>query len=158
MTEAGSGIAKKLIRRHRLWEVFLVDKLDFSWDEVHAIAEQLEHIQSDRLIERLDDFLGFPRFDPHGDPIPDAAGNMVLRKQILLSDLKEGNGCVIVGVQEHHPEFLQYLERMQLILGRQLRLLERFAFDESVRVQVGDGQELVLSKKVAQNLFVQKIS
>jgi len=98
LTDAGSGIAKKLIRKHRLWEVFLVNKLDFSWDEVHAIAEQLEHIHSDRLIERLDDFLGFPRFDPHGDPIPDAEGNMVLRKQVLLSELKEGNSCVIVGV------------------------------------------------------------
>lgn len=158
LTDEGSRIAKTLIRKHRLWEVFLVDKLDFSWDEVHAIAEQLEHIQSDSLIERLDDFLGFPRFDPHGDPIPDAAGNMVLRKQVLLCDLKEGNACIVVGVQEHHPDFLRYLERMELMLGAEVTLLERFGFDESVRVRVGGSQELLLSRKVAQNLFVQKIS
>lgn len=158
LTEEGARIAKILIRKHRLWEVFLVDKLDFSWDEVHAIAEQLEHIQSDSLVERLDDFLGFPRFDPHGDPIPDAAGNIVMRKQILLCDLKEGDSCAVVGVQEHHPEFLRYLERVDLMLGAELKLLERFGFDESVRVKIGGYQELVLSKKVAQNLFVQKIS
>ena len=110
LTNDGNKIATHLIRKHRLWEVFLVDKLEFSWDEVHDIAEQLEHIKSESLVERLDSFLGQPKFDPHGDPIPDADGNFTFRKQILLAELPILKDGVIVGVQEHTPQFLQYLE------------------------------------------------
>lgn len=156
LTEQGEEIATHLIRKHRLWEVFLVDKLHFSWDEVHEIAEQLEHIKSQRLVERLDEYLGFPKFDPHGDPIPDADGNFTVRKQVLLSELKTGEQGVVVGVQDHTTAFLQYLDRMELVLGTPVQLLEFFEYDESMRVLINEKREQVLSKKVCQNLFIQK--
>ncbi|MCB0598665.1 MAG: metal-dependent transcriptional regulator [Lewinellaceae bacterium] len=156
LTEQGEEIATHLIRKHRLWEVFLVDKLHFSWDEVHEIAEQLEHIKSRRLVERLDEYLGFPKFDPHGDPIPDADGNFTVRKQVLLSELKTGEQGVVVGVQDHTTAFLQYLGRMELVLGTPVQLLEFFEYDESMRVLINEKREQVLSKKVCQNLFIQK--
>ena len=156
LTEQGEEIATHLIRKHRLWEVFLVDKLHFSWDEVHEIAEQLEHIKSQRLVERLDEYLGFPKFDPHGDPIPDADGNFTVRKQVLLSELKTGEQGVVVGVQDHTTAFLQYLGRMELVLGTPVQLLEFFEYDESMRVLINEKREQVLSKKVCQNLFIQK--
>lgn len=156
LTEEGNTIATHLIRKHRLWEVFLVEQLHFSWDEVHEIAEQLEHIKSSELVERLDEYLNFPKFDPHGDPIPDAEGNFTFRKQLPLSELKEGDKAVVVGVQDHSPAFLRYLERLELTLGAELILMERFEYDESVRIQLPGGAEQVLSKKVTQNLFVQQ--
>ena len=159
LTDSGNKIATSLIRKHRLWEVFLVENLKFSWDEVHEIAEQLEHIKSDDLIERLDDFLDHPKFDPHGDPIPDAEGNFTFRKQILLSELAPGEQGVIVGVQEHSPKFLQYLDQMKLVLGVNIKLIERFEYDESVKVLLNNrGKQITLSKKVTQNLYVQRAS
>lgn len=156
LTAEGRRIATHLVRKHRLWEVFLVEKLSFSWDEVHDIAEQLEHIRSLVLVERLDEFLGSPRFDPHGDPIPDAEGNFAFRKQIPLADLQVGEKGVIVGVQDHASAFLQYLDRINLGLGARIEVLEQFEYDESVKVKRMPSDELVLSKKVSQNLFVQK--
>ncbi|HMN88985.1 MAG TPA: metal-dependent transcriptional regulator [Saprospiraceae bacterium] len=156
LTADGDRIARHLIRKHRLWEVFLVEKLHFSWDEVHDIAEQLEHIQAVELVERLDKFLGFPKFDPHGDPIPDAAGNFTFRKQAPLFELVPGDKGVVVGVQDHSVAFLQYLDRLQLVLGAKVQLLERFEYDESVKIILNEQQEQILSKKVAQNLFIQK--
>lgn len=156
LTDSGRQIATHLVRKHRLWEAFLVEKLSFTWDEVHEIAEQLEHIQSRVLVERLDEFLGFPRFDPHGDPIPDADGNFAERKQVPLSDLAVGDKGIVVGVQDHASSFLQYLDRVNLGLGAAVTMLEHFEYDESVKVQRAPDSELVLSKKVSQNLFVQK--
>ena len=156
LTEQGERIATHLIRKHRLWEVFLVDKLHFSWDEVHEIAEQLEHIKSQRLVERLDEYLSFPKFDPHGDPIPDADGNFAIRKQVLLAEIKPGDDGLVVGVQDHSTAFLQYLDRMELVLGTPVELLEYFEYDESMRVLINNKREQVLSKKVCQNLFIQK--
>jgi DtxR family Mn-dependent transcriptional regulator len=156
LTDQGQRIATHLIRKHRLWEVFLVDKLSFSWDEVHEIAEQLEHIKSPKLVERLDAHLGLPKFDPHGDPIPDADGNFAQRSQVLLNEMKPGDKGAIVGVNDHTSGFLQYLDRMQLILGTQVEILECFEYDESVRVRIGADRELLLTKKVSQHLFVQK--
>lgn len=156
LTDKGNQIATELIRKHRLWEVFLVDKLDFSWDEVHEMAEQLEHIKSKELVERLDEFLGKPKFDPHGDPIPDANGNFTFRKQVLLADMAPGNEGVVVGVQDHTTAFLQYLDRLELVLGVAIKVLERFEYDESVKILLKGQKEQILSKKVCQNLFVQK--
>lgn len=156
MTKDGQRIATTLIRKHRLWEVFLVEKLDFSWDEVHDIAEQLEHIQSDELIVRLDEYLEFPRFDPHGDPIPDADGVFTFRKQVLLGEMSANEEGVIVGVQDHTSDFLQYLDRMELTLGTEIKLLERYAYDDSVKILLGNEKEIVISKKVSQHLFIQK--
>ncbi len=153
MTNDGQRIATTLIRKHRLWEVFLVEKLDFSWDEVHDIAE---HIQSAELIERLDEYLEFPRFDPHGDPIPDADGVFTFRKQILLGEMSANEEGVIVGVQDHTSDFLQYLDRMELTLGTEIKLLERYAYDDSVKILLSNEKEIVISKKVSQHLFIQK--
>ncbi|MDZ4679115.1 MAG: metal-dependent transcriptional regulator [Saprospiraceae bacterium] len=156
LTEKGNKLATGLIRKHRLWEVFLLEKLRFSWDEVHDMAEQLEHIQSPELVERLDEYLGRPKFDPHGDPIPDADGNFTFRKQVFLSALNPGESGAVVGVNDHSPAFLQYLDRIGIKLGAHLRIAERFDYDESVRVLMDDANEQVLSKKVSQNLFIQK--
>jgi DtxR family Mn-dependent transcriptional regulator len=157
LTFTGNRIATHLIRKHRLWEVFLVEKLTFSWDEVHDMAEQLEHIQGAELVERLDSFLGFPKFDPHGDPIPDAEGVFTFRKQSPLLDLNAGEKGIVVGVQDHTASFLQYLDRLHLVLGTEVEILEQFEYDESIRIMVNHNQEQILSKKVSQNLFVQKI-
>jgi DtxR family Mn-dependent transcriptional regulator len=156
LTLEGGQIATSLIRNHRLWEVFLVEKLRFSWDEVHDIAEQLEHIKSSLLIRRLDEHLGFPRFDPHGDPIPDADGKFTFRKQSPLADLTLEEQGIVVGVQDHSPAFLQYLDRQNLALGTKVKVLERFEYDESMKVVVNDASEIILSKKVCQNLFVER--
>ena len=156
LSETGSRLATVLIRKHRLWEVFLVDKLGFAWDEVHEFAEQLEHIQGDVLTERLDEFLGHPRFDPHGDPIPDAQGHWVRRPQTRLLTLKPGQRGIVTGVDDHSPAFLQYLAELGLSLGAELEVLGRTAYDQSARVRIGD-RETVLSEKVGQNLFVRII-
>lgn len=156
LTKKGNTLATNLIRRHRLWEVFLLEQLDFSWDEVHDIAEQLEHIKSDQLIERLDRFLEHPKFDPHGDPIPDADGNFTYRKQVLLSNLNEKEKGIIVGVNEHSSSFLQYLDRQNLNLGATINVLEHFDYDSSKRIQLNGQTEHILSSKVCQNLFIQK--
>ncbi|MEM9991044.1 MAG: metal-dependent transcriptional regulator [Bacteroidota bacterium] len=154
LTNAGSSIATNLIRKHRLWEVFLVDKLQFAWDEVHPIAEELEHIKSAKLIAQLDEFLGYPKFDPHGDPIPDVEGNFTFRQQILLSDVEVGKQGMLVGVQEHSKDFLQYLDGLKLGLGTVVEVLERFTYDESVRLRINNSAVVVLSQKVSQNLFI----
>ncbi len=157
LTDEGNRLATALIRKHRLWEVFLTEKLGFSWDEVHELAEQLEHVQGNDLVSRLDAFLGHPKFDPHGDPIPDAEGRWTFRKQAPLATLQPGDRGVVTGVDEHSATFLQYLDQIGIALGTSLELLERFPYDQSVRVRMSDGRELVLSDKVTQNLFV-KIS
>ena len=153
LTDSGRKIATSLIRKHRIWEVFLVDKLSFAWDEVHPLAEELEHIHSDKLINSLDEFLGFPKFDPHGDPIPDKDGNFTFRQQVILSDF-EGSQAVIVGVQEHSKAFLNYLDRLKLKLGTAIEVLEIIEYDGSVRIKIDGGEEQIISNKVAQNLFV----
>jgi len=156
LTDEGDLLSKDLIRKHRLWEVFLVNKLNFSWDAVHEIAEQLEHIKSDMLVERLDKYLGYPKFDPHGDPIPDAEGNIIFRKQMPLCDIQDDEIVVVVGVQEHSRPFLQYLDKLELGLGAKIHVKEKFEFDNSMKIILNESQELILTHQVCQNLFVQK--
>jgi len=156
LTGEGLILATQLIRKHRLWEVFLLEKLDFSWDEVHEIAEQLEHIQSKELVERLDNFLGNPKHDPHGDPIPDADGKFTYRKQILLSELRVGEEGVVVGVNEHSSPFLKYLDQMELVLGAKVKMIERFEYDESSKLFLNNEKEVLVSAKVSQHIFVQQ--
>jgi len=156
LSETGGKIATMLVRKHRLWEVFLVKTLNFSWDEVHEIAEQLEHVQSTELVNRLDKFLGYPRFDPHGDPIPDAQGKFTSRKQVPLSDLATGESGIVVGVLEHSPVFLQYLDKTGLGLGTSVTVQEIFEFDGSLRIVNGPQREIIISSKVSENLLVQK--
>lgn len=153
LTPKGKLAAKMIVRKHRLWEVFLVEKLDFSWDEVHDIAEQLEHIKSEQLINRLDDFLGNPTEDPHGDPIPDRNGQIIKVEKILLSDLKENQSGICVGVKDTSSEFLKYLDRQEIALGSKIKVLSKEVFDLSVRIQL-DEKEIAISNKIAANLFV----
>lgn len=156
LTENGRLSAKMIVRKHRLWEVFLVEKLNFSWDEVHDIAEQLEHIKSEQLINRLDDFLGNPTEDPHGDPIPDANGRIIKIEKHLLSELSENQIGICVGVKDTSSEFLKYLDKQEIALGSRIEFLSKESFDLSVKIKI-DEKELSISNKIASNLFVKLI-
>jgi DtxR family Mn-dependent transcriptional regulator len=157
LTNEGNKIANALIRKHRLWEVFLVEKLRFSWDQVHDIAEELEHIPSDELISRLDAYLDYPKFDPHGDPIPNAEGKFTLRSQLPLSDLMSGQSGQLLGVKEHSNSFLKYLNQLKIKLGTILQIIERFDYDSSVKISVDHKETYTISDSVAQSLLVKKV-
>ncbi|MES2630137.1 MAG: metal-dependent transcriptional regulator [Bacteroidota bacterium] len=157
LSDAGRDIALQIIRKHRLWESFLVEKLSFKWYEVHEIAEQLEHIQSEMLTNRLDEFLGYPKFDPHGDPIPDKNGVVAKLNTIVLSELEIGESAQIMGVKDSSAPFLQYLESQQLVLGTRLSLVERFPFDQSLKLEVNRQDTLTISQLVSKNLVVQRL-
>lgn len=156
LTEKGKKIAANVIRKHRLWEVFLVEKLNFHWDEVHEIAEQLEHIQSEELITRLDKFLGSPDFDPHGDPIPDKHGVLKRTEKKLLSEIEKNQKGVCVGVRESSADFLQYLDKKKISIGTKITVLGKEFFDGSMIIQVGN-QQFFISHKIAKNLYVQTL-
>jgi len=156
LTEEGQRVATMLVRKHRLWEVFLVQSLGMTWDEVHEIAEELEHIQSDRLIDRLDTFLGRPKFDPHGDPIPNAQGKYTLRAQLLLSELKPGQEGVVIGVREDDTSFLKHLNDKGLTIGKAITILSNDDYDNTLRISVDD-LELNLSGKVARNILIKPV-
>ncbi|MFE3867464.1 metal-dependent transcriptional regulator [Flavobacterium sp. LS2P90] len=153
LTEKGKLSAKMIVRKHRLWEVFLVEKLDFSWDEVHDIAEQLEHIKSEKLINKLDDFLGNPTEDPHGDPIPDADGRIIKIEKQLLSELHENQTGICVGVKDTSSEFLKYLDKQGIALGSKIEIIAKESFDLSLKIKM-DNKDLTISNKIASNLFV----
>ena len=153
LTEGGKLAAKMIVRKHRLWEVFLVEKLDFSWDEVHEIAEQLEHIKSEKLINKLDNFLGNPTEDPHGDPIPNAKGQVLKIEKQLLSELAENQKGICVGVKDTSSEFLKYLDKQEIALGSEIEIIEKESFDSSFRIRVGI-KEITVSNKIASNLYI----
>lgn len=157
LTTKGNFSATQLIRKHRLWEFFLVDKLRFRWDQVHDIAEELEHINSDELIRRLDIYLGKPKFDPHGDPIPNAEGKFTLRNQIGLYALKEGQSGVLVGVKEHSTPFLEYLNSININLGTELKVDKKIPYDESLKIITNKTESHTITHTVAQNLLVKII-
>lgn len=157
LTKEGSIVAKMLVRNHRLWESFLVDKLHYSWDEVHEIAEQLEHVKSQTLIDRLEEFLGFPKFDPHGDPIPDKNGKITMKEDVPLIQLLTGDIGVITGVKEHTKAFLKYLDQFGLVLGTNIQVLDKYEYDNSVKIRINDQVEQVVSEKVGQQIRIQKI-
>jgi DtxR family transcriptional regulator, Mn-dependent transcriptional regulator len=157
LTAAGEKTAVHIIRKHRLWEVFMVEKLNFNWDEVHEIAEQLEHIQSEELVDRLDKFLGFPKFDPHGDPIPDKSGKMLGHdKSILLSDCKEGDKLIVLGVKESSDSFLKFLNEIEMKLGSPLLVSKKFEFDNSFEIRIGAEKQMIVSQHIARNIIVKK--
>jgi DtxR family Mn-dependent transcriptional regulator len=153
LTDKGKLAAKMIVRKHRLWEVFLVEKLDFSWDEVHDIAEQLEHIKSEELINKLDDFLGNPTEDPHGDPIPNAEGQILKIDKQLLSELAENQKGICVGVKDTSSEFLKYLDKQGIALGSIIEVVSKESFDLSVKIKVDD-RSLSISNKIASNLYI----
>jgi DtxR family Mn-dependent transcriptional regulator len=154
LTKLGQRLVIQIIRKHRLWETFLQEKLHFSWDEVHEVAEQLEHIHSDKLIERLDAFLEFPKFDPHGDPIPSATGEISEIKSIQLSKIEPGKGCQVVGVKDSTSEFLKYLQQMNIGIGTRIRVIEKIPFDHSLVISLKKGQQTSVSEKFANNVLV----
>jgi len=156
VSDKGKQLALQIIRKHRLWEVFLVEKLNFQWDEVHEIAEQLEHIQSQLLIQRLDKFLGFPAYDPHGDPIPNEKGEMKAKEKIPLSELDEHISVTIVGLKETSPVFLQFLDKTGIYLGAKIKILEKMAFDSSQEIEIDSKKVQIISNEVAKNIFVAK--
>lgn len=153
LTGAGEKIALLIIRKHRLWEYFLVEKLNFKWDEVHEMAEELEHISSKELIDRLDEFMGCPKYDPHGDPIPDCDGNFKAHEMKPVSAIGVDEGGVISGVRDHSSGFLQYLERQQLTIGKRIKVIETIAYDHSIILQMGHNK-IHISREVANNLLV----
>ena len=158
LTESGQKIAISVIRKHRLWEVFLVDKLDFKWDEVHDIAEQLEHIQSMELVERLDQFLEHPKYDPHGDPIPDKDGNINRHKEQTLADLTPKEKGVIVGVKEHSKSYLNYLDQLGLVLGAEVEIQDIIDFDHSMSIVINQNTKTIISNQASKNLYIKKLN
>lgn len=155
LTEEGKKTAALIVRKHRLWEVFLVEKLNFNWDEVHDVAEQLEHIKSSKLINEIDALLGFPKFDPHGDPIPDTNGNLHLIEKKLLSTLQINETGICIGVKDSSASFLQFLDKQQIALGQEVEVLEKEDFDDSMTIKINN-KKMTVSNKIANNLYIQK--
>jgi DtxR family transcriptional regulator, Mn-dependent transcriptional regulator len=154
ITRHGKLGALMVIRKHRLWETFLVEKLHFSWDEVHEVAEQLEHIQSPLLIEKLDEFLGFPSADPHGHPIPDRNGKVQQIRQIALSELAPSRSSIVCSVKTGTPSFLQYLSKIGIYIGASISIIEKVEFDGSLEVQIDNKKKAFISRDAAENLLV----
>lgn len=154
ITKAGKMEALMIIRKHRLWETFLVQKLQFNWDEVHEVAEQLEHIQSPLLIEKLDEFLGYPLTDPHGHPIPDKTGKIAEVKQIPLSTGSLKKKMVVRAVRHSSPSFLQYLSKIGIYIGAVLTITEKVEFDGSLEITIDGKKKVFISRDAAENLLV----
>lgn len=154
LTNDGLIIARRLVRAHRLWEVFLAEKLGYEWHEVHELAERLEHIRDETFMERLDNFLGNPQYDPHGDPIPDMHGNIHKSNAVSLGSLKKGTVAVVVGVKNSSSNFLQYLDSLEIALGTKIHVMNVFDFDSSVEVKLPK-RTISLSAKAAEHLLVE---
>ena len=154
LTKKGKLIALSIIRKHRLWETFLVDKLEFGWGHVHNIAEQLEHIDSEELIDKLDAFLQFPKYDPHGDPIPGKDGMVEALNQKLLIELQKSDKGIITGVKKGTPSLLNYLDKEKIKLGDSIKVLEIREFDGSFLILI-NGKKIMLSEKICQNLLLE---
>jgi DtxR family transcriptional regulator, Mn-dependent transcriptional regulator len=157
ITRQGKLAALMIVRKHRLWETFLVEKLQFSWDEVHEVAEQLEHIQSPMLIEKLDSFLGHPTVDPHGHPIPDKNGKIQEIKCLPLSEATIKRKAYIQSVKNGTPSFLQYLSKIGVYLGANIIVLEKIEFDGSLEILIDSKKKVFISKDAAQNLLVNNL-
>jgi DtxR family Mn-dependent transcriptional regulator len=154
LTADGKKVALLIVRRHRLWEFFLAEKLKFSWDEVHVVAEDLEHVSSKKLIDKLDEFLGFPRFDPHGDPIPDANGKIETSKQVSLTDLPLNKPGIVCYVSDQSKEMLELLGHKKIGIGTRIEVKRKFEFDKSLEVKTMKLSLFTISEQLANNLFV----
>ncbi|MTI21070.1 metal-dependent transcriptional regulator, partial [Fulvivirga sp. RKSG066] len=153
VSEKGKKAALQVIRKHRLWETFLVEKLKFNWDEVHEVAEQLEHIKSSLLIKRLDELLGHPKFDPHGDPIPDEDGEFKAKPQIALSQCESNKEGVVVSVKDDSSAFLKYLDKIGAYIGAKIKVIDKVEFDDSLEIEI-DGKKVFISKEVSENIWI----
>ena len=153
LTPEGKKIALGIIRRHRLWEYFLAEKLKFNWNEVHEVAEQLEHVSNKKLIEKLDEYLAFPKFDPHGDPIPDINGKMETGKQISLSDLSVNRPAKVCFIANQSESLLKHLSEKKINIGASVVVKRKFSFDDSLEIKL-DNRQLTISDQLAKNIFV----
>lgn len=156
LTELGRKKGIAILRKHRLWETFLYEKLDFSWDEVHEVAEQLEHIHSEKLVNKLEEFLDYPDFDPHGDPIPKANGDIPVIDKVLLAEINANEKCKVVAVRDTSALFLQYLEKLNITIGTKIKVLEIIDFDGSLNIQIEKEEPRSVSMKFAESLFVKR--
>src|SRR5680860_67918 len=154
LTDSGKNSALSIIRKHRLWEVFLVEKLDFAWNEVHEIAEQLEHIKSEQLIDKLDQHLGFPKVDPHGDPIPSKDGKFKKLVKKLLSEVVVGTTGVCIGVKDSSVAFLNFLDKNHIALGDKIEVLDKEEFDGSLHINIKN-RRIHISNQIAGNLYIE---
>ena len=153
LTAEGKRKAVDIVRKHRLWETFLYEKLEFSWDEVHEIAEQLEHIQSAKLIDKLDKFLNYPEFDPHGDAIPNAKGELDIKPRKTLSEIAIGKTCKLIAVKDNSATFLQYVVKVGLGISSKIKVLSRQDYDANLEIEV-NGKKSTVSQKFAENIYV----
>jgi DtxR family Mn-dependent transcriptional regulator len=154
LSPEGRKMALQIIRKHRLWESFLVDKLNFGWEEVHEMAEELEHITSKKLVDRLDEFLGFPKSDPHGDPIPDTNGKISPKKQMSLLELKLNVPATVSNISDQSSEMLELLKHKGIFLGTKLEIKKKFSFDNSMELKVKSLPAITISENVAKNVYV----
>lgn len=157
LSTEGKKIALNIVRKHRLWEFFLVEKLEFGWDEVHEMAEELEHLTSTKLIDKLDAFLGYPKFDPHGDPIPDVNGKMAARKQVNLIDLPLNQKAEVSAVASQSSELLELLKHKNIQIGTKIMVKQKFAFDHSLDIKIDKQNPFTISQQLAQVLMVKVI-
>jgi DtxR family Mn-dependent transcriptional regulator len=157
LSAEGKKLALGIVRKHRLWEFFLFNTLQFGWDEVHEVAEELEHVTSKKLVEKLDAFLGYPRFDPHGDPIPDSHGKMIVRQQLNLIDLPLNKMAEVSGVGSQSSELLELLKHRNISMGTKLEVKRRFGFDHSIELRIKGQQPFTISQQLAQALFVKLV-
>lgn len=154
LTEEGRKIAVNIIRKHRIWETFLVDKLNFTWDEVHEVAEQLEHIQSNLLIERLYQFLSFPKFDPHGEPIPDEQGVFPKTENwICLNSCDIQQKIQVKSITDDSSTLLQYLSKISVAIGGSIEILDKNIYDNSIDVLINDAKQSTLSKEISEKIY-----
>ncbi|MEP7128405.1 MAG: metal-dependent transcriptional regulator [Chitinophagales bacterium] len=156
LTNAGESKALSVVRKHRLWEYFLVEKLKFQWDEVHAVAEELEHVNSDLLVDKLDAFLNRPKFDPHGDPIPDQLGKLSASKFKNLSSLKVNEKGKVAAVIEQQPAFLKHLDKLHIHMSTPLKVIDCIEFDKSMTISINHSSTVNISHDIAKNILISK--
>jgi DtxR family transcriptional regulator, Mn-dependent transcriptional regulator len=161
LSTEGKKVALDIIRRHRLWEYFLAEKLKFKWDEVHIVAEDLEHVSNKKLIDKLEEYLGYPKFDPHGDPIPDSFGKMESSKQISLSELSVNKPAEVCRVVNQSDEMLELLQHKNITIGTRVEVKRKFEFDRSIEIRLrqskrnsADQPSFSISEQLAKNIFV----
>lgn len=154
LSNEGKKVALQIIRKHRLWEFFLVEKLHFGWEEVHEMAEELEHISSKKLVDRLDEFLGFPKTDPHGDPIPDSSGKLALKQQVNLLGIPLNVTVEVSNISDQSTEMLELLKHKSIFIGTKLEIKKKFAFDNSIEIKIKNQAAITISENVATNVFV----
>ncbi|RPE12389.1 metal-dependent transcriptional regulator [Chitinophaga lutea] len=157
LTAEGRKLALQIVRRHRLWEVFLVEKLSFSWNEVHEIAEELEHVGSEKLVNRLSEYLGNPTTDPHGDPIPDAHGKISKSRQLVSLDKATGRRLEVAGVSDQSSALLEFLHAKGVKLGIQIDIIERYEFDNSVEIKIKNQPAFTISEQVSKSIMVKTL-